>query len=130
RLEPRFRGRNRAPGGGPPGRAPGPVARRRRPQPRHPGGDEGRRGPPRRPCRKGRRQDPPAADPDRDGRGLPADEDGGLPVVGAAMATPTRLAGDCGGLYHFASYVPPTRGEVPPRLLPAEPPRQGTHDPP
>src|SRR5690606_32725967 len=83
-----------------------------RPQPGHPGGDEGRRGPPRRQRRTGRRPDPAAAGPDPHGRRLPPHEDGRLPPVGAVLdreraqgALPqAAVASDSGPLYNS----PPT----------------------
>src|SRR5690606_12270833 len=122
RLEPGLRGRDRAPGRGPPGRAPGVAAAGRRPQPGHPGGDEGRRGPPRRQCRTGRGQGPAAAGAVADGGRLAADEDGGLPAVGG-LRGPAR-----------ACIIPPLTFlqravKFRPGLLPAEPARQGNHDP-
>ncbi len=50
-------------------------------QPRDPVGDEGRRGPPCRPCRTGRRAHPAAADPAGDGVRFEGNEDGGLPAL-------------------------------------------------
>src|SRR5690606_24241501 len=94
RLEPGLRGRDRTPGRGPPGRTPADPARGRPAQPRDPHHDEGRRGPPRRQRRGGRRADPAAADPVAHGRRLEADEDRGLPPAGrpshAGRVSPRR----------------------------------------
>src|SRR5690606_1090212 len=82
RLEPGLRSRDRAPGGGAPGGAPAGAAAGGPAQPRHPRGNEGRRGAPRRQRRGRRRAGPAAAHPDAHGARLEGHEDGGLPHLG------------------------------------------------
>src|SRR5690606_17976537 len=91
-------------------------------QPGHPGGVEGRRGPPRRQCPTGRRQGPAAAGAVADRGPRRADADGGLPADGG-LREPAR-----------ACIIPPLTFlhravKVRPGLLPAEPARQGNRDP-